>query len=67
MICWYAGDGGCGNVQVGGAFVKVTWPKNADAIEVVLCERLDPSTRNWTPGESVADLKRENVEHEVVV
>lgn len=60
-----AGDGGCGNAQVGGAFVNVTWPKDTDKIEAVLCLRADPNTRNWLPGETVKDLRRENVEHGV--
>jgi hypothetical protein len=32
------------------------------AIETVLLERPDPRTRNWSPGESVADLEAENQE-----
>lgn len=60
-----AGEGGCGNAQVGGAFVNVVWPKDADAIEAELVKRADPNTRNWTPGETVKDLNHENVEHGV--
>jgi hypothetical protein len=35
------------------------------AIEAALRVRPDPTTRNWLPGETVADLLRENAEHDV--
>lgn len=58
-----AGTGSCGNAPAGGAFVPVVWPKDTEAIEAVLVNRPDPNTRNWLPGETIKDLRRENVEH----
>lgn len=57
---------GCGNAQVGGAFVKVAWPKDADKIEAELLKRATPDHRNWTPGETVRDLRNENAQYGVV-
>lgn len=50
----------CHNAKVGGGWVDVTWPDDLDAIEKALAARLDPRTRNWTPGETVAALLAEN-------
>ena len=41
----------------------VALPAEAEDIGNVLVERPVPATRNWTPGESVGDLRRENKEH----
>ncbi len=52
--CW-----DCGAVYEG-----IVIPRAA-AIERVLLRRPVLSTRNWAPGETVADLERENAEHGV--
>ncbi len=53
----------CFNGAVGGGYRRVEFPKNLAAIEMVLKARPVPKTRNWDPGETVTDLKRENREH----
>ena len=60
-----AGADGCANAQVGGAYIPVVWPKDADRIEAELLQRPTPNNRNWMPGETVKDLRRENAEHGV--
>ncbi len=50
----------CGNTAAGGQWLPVVWPKNAHAIEEMLMKRPDRHTRNWLPGETVADLAAEN-------
>lgn len=51
----------CYNAAAGGGWIDVIWPANREAIEEVLGERLDPRTQNWNPGESLVDLRLENV------
>jgi hypothetical protein len=41
--------------------IKVPTVQKRAAIEAVLLNRDDPDTRNWVPGEDVADLKVENL------
>ena len=41
----------------------VVFPSQAEAVEQALLERPVPATRNWTPDETVGDLRRENKEH----
>jgi len=53
----------CWNARVGGLWRAVTLPPDLAHIEAALVERLDPQSRNWTPGETVADLLRENETH----
>ena len=48
----------CGNC---GLTSQVEFPDDMEEIEVVLARRPVPQTRNWRPGETVADLKRENM------
>lgn len=38
----------------------VTWPEERAEIEVLLNARPVPATRNWKPGETVAQLQAEN-------
>lgn len=52
----------CGNVNVDGKWFRLAWPANAAAIEAALVIR-PTENRNWSPGETVADLRRENTEH----
>ncbi len=43
----------------------LVWPDRADVdrIERLLSLRPVPSTRNWTPGETMGDLAAENIAH----
>jgi len=41
----------------------VVFPAEMAIIEAVLSRRRRPENRNWQPGETVADLVRENEEH----
>lgn len=43
--------------------VKVPPSQQRARIEAVLLKRADPRTRNWLPGETLDDLKVENVTH----
>lgn len=43
----------------------VVWPADVDDIEALLERRLNPATRNWSPGETVTDLSAENACHGV--
>ena len=53
----------CGNEDNGGAMYSVCFPQERKAIEVELMRRplraRLPSSRNWQPGETVADLRHE--------
>jgi len=59
----------CANAANDGRWLQVTLPRNRKAIEAELLKRpfgrnpADAPTRNWEPGETVADLRRENAEH----
>ena len=50
----------CGNRDVGHRWLQVKLPPNRTRIEELLLRRLQPGNRNWHPGESVAQLEREN-------
>jgi hypothetical protein len=54
----------CGNVNISGKWLRVVWPANPEAIEAVLLAR-PLENRNWDSGESIADLRRENAEHDI--
>lgn len=55
--------GSCGNAMLGGLWRRVTLPEHRQEIESALLARSEPSTRNWFPHETVADLLAENAEH----
>jgi hypothetical protein len=55
--CWN------GAAEVPYTFRPVRFPEYETAIERVLMARPVPATRNWLPGESVADLEAENAAH----
>ena len=55
----------CWNQDIDGRFREVDFPAAYDALDVVLTERIEPENRNWTPGETVADLQVENIAHGV--
>lgn len=52
----------CGNADFGGRVMIVAFPDKQKAIEAALLRR-EMGNRNWGPGESLADLVRENAEH----
>ena len=52
----------CGNC---GESFRVSWPLCKTQIERVLETRPVPQTRNWLVGESVSDLRNENLRHGV--
>lgn len=52
----------CGNVNADGKWLPIVWPAGAEVLEAALAIR-PTENRNWSPGESVADLHRENTEH----
>lgn len=53
--------GPCGAVHT-----HVVIPDDREAIEAVLMRRPRDVNRNWLPGETVAELERENVAHGVM-
>lgn len=55
----------CGNAAASGCWRPVLLPPADEraAIEAVLACRPDIATRNWAPGETVADLVAENAAH----
>lgn len=53
---------GCLNAAADGRWLKVVWPRNYVDIERVL-EARDPRNAHWFPGETLSDLRRENVDH----
>jgi hypothetical protein len=57
----------CGNIEVEGAWLVVEWPEDVDAIEEILMKRMYRVNKNWTPGETLADLQAENDEHTQVL
>ena len=52
----------CGNC--GADHGLVVFPDDTTLIDVALSARRVPQTRNWSPGETVADLIAETLEHE---
>lgn len=54
----------CANVTVDGMWRPVVWPKNPDAVDAELAQRRMTKTRNWLPGETVAQLRTERLAHE---
>jgi hypothetical protein len=50
----------CRNAKTGGRPVKVKMPRAHARIEELLLERTQTASRNWSPGETLADLKAEN-------
>lgn len=55
--------GNCFNAELHGKWRAVLWPDDKAGIETELEKRPLPHTANWLPGETVADLRRENREH----
>lgn len=50
----------CDMLQNEYAPMTVAFPLDADEIERVLMQRHNPKSRNWTPGETLNDLIKEN-------
>lgn len=57
----------CFNATVGRRWRPVLIPSERAAIEAALEPRPMPHNRNWTPGETVADLRAENRQHGIGV
>ncbi len=55
----------CWNADIGDRFREVDFPVDQQALEGELVKRVEPDNRNWTPGETVADLQIENIAHGV--
>jgi len=53
----------CGNRTTAGSWIRVRFPPGKAAIERLLMHRPDERNRNWLPGETVANLARENRAH----
>ena len=51
----------CDNREVGGKWLGVRFPKEANEIEEILGQRVHSDERNWTPAETVKDLRAEDV------
>jgi hypothetical protein len=58
FVC--AGPDSCGTVA------ELSWPADPDAVEAILAMRPIIGTRNWLPGETLAELIGENAAHGVV-
>lgn len=58
----------CRNTLVGHDYIKVAFPtqKQRGLIEAELLRRPDWRVRAWLPGETVADLKAQNIENGIV-
>jgi hypothetical protein len=58
----------CRNRAWGGGWRRIVVPPDDErvAIEAALLARPDPTTRSWLPGETVAELRRENAEHGIL-
>lgn len=50
-----------------GVPTAINWPPDPIAIEAILLMRPDPNSRNWVPGETLADLIMQNAEHGIQV
>jgi len=64
----------CGNSHNAGKWLKIILPKNRKAIEGELLKRpwngrnpAEAVNRNWEPGETLAMLKQENIDHGIGV
>lgn len=51
----------CSNGAVGGKWIGVIWPDDREEIEAVVGRRPNPKNRNFLPGETVVDLRAENL------
>jgi len=53
----------CCNVEFGGLWLQVEWPKDPDGLSRALSTRPRAANRNWSPGETVEDLIAEKRLH----
>lgn len=55
----------CGNVTFEGKWVRVEWPSDSEVAEIeqALQERPFATYQNWSPGETVQELKVETAAH----
>lgn len=56
----------CLNVGADYRWLQVEWPIHREEIEQVLLARPQFETRNWSPRETIEDLRKENLAHGVV-
>ncbi len=65
-------DPDCGGAAIAGdlfvcenckRIAPIEWPKRKSLIDEITAVRPVPGTRNWTPGEPVIDLLKENKAH----
>jgi hypothetical protein len=56
----------CQGMDSCGAVGQIEWPPDPSAIAAALNVRPIPRTRNWKPGETLADLMAENLEYGVI-
>lgn len=54
----------CSNISNDGKWREIVWPENAEEIENVLAVR-PIDNRHWSPGETIDELKAENVAHDL--
>jgi hypothetical protein len=55
----------CWNQEIAGRFREVDFPAAREALEAELVKRDVADNRNWTPGETLADLQADNIVHGV--
>ena len=56
---------GCGNRATAGERITLAWQRDALAVERIVHARPLAHTRGWLPGETLADLRAENVAHDL--
>lgn len=54
---------GCQNVLAGGKRVPVRFPSAANELETLLARRPGEASRNWLPGQTLDEIRAENLEH----
>ena len=63
FVCGCQSSDACGHGEPCRTISKILWPEDVETINHVLSVRPVPSNRNWTPGETLEDLRKENVEN----
>lgn len=53
----------CGNTESNGARLAIRFASKPESVESILHERPVAHTRNWLPGETIAQLREENLTH----
>ncbi len=63
FFCGCQGSPVCGHSQPCRTISEIVWPDDIETINHVLSVRPVPSNRNWVPGETLEDLRKENAEN----